>query len=99
MPSLTILEANMIKECKVIMQNSFSSVVLFNNSEIQIPTNSVVDGKAFIKFEDGAYFTATKEEYEDFIKAKNEKRTAKTKMTENVIGCAADIVIDKESNI
>ena len=54
----------MIKECKVIIQNSFSSIVLFNDVEIQVPTSSVVDGIAFVKYENGVYSVLNKEDCE-----------------------------------
>ena len=72
----------MIKECKVIIQNSFSSIVLFNDVEIQVPTSSIVDGRAFIKYENGVYSVLNKEDYENTLKPKADKRAKKVKATE-----------------
>lgn len=72
----------MIKECKVIIQNSFSSIVLFNDVEIQVPTSSVVDGIAFVKYENGVYSVLNKEDCENTLKPKADKRAKKVKATE-----------------
>lgn len=75
----------MIKECEVTIQNSFSSIVLFNNVRIQIPTSSVISDRAFVKYEDGMYFTVTKEDYEKFLKTKVDKKSKKVKTIEEVV--------------
>ena len=93
------LEDNMIKECKVIMQNSFSSVVLFDNTEVQIPTVSVIEGKAFIKHEGDQYFVVTKNDYEKYMNRKNEKKTTKIKEVNNSVDAVENIVIDNEDNM
>ena len=72
----------MIKECKVIIQNSFSSIVLFNDIEVQVPTSYVVDGRAFVKYENGVYSVLNKEDYENTLKPKADKRAKKVKATE-----------------
>ena len=72
----------MIKECKVIIQNSFSSIVLFNDVEIQVPTSSVVDGIAFVKYENGVYSVLNKEDYENTLITKADKKSKKTQATE-----------------
>ena len=72
----------MIKECKVIIQNSFSSIVLFNDVEVQVPTSYVVDGRAFVKYENGVYSVLSKEDYENTLKPKADKRAKKVKATE-----------------
>lgn len=72
----------MIKECKVIIQNSFSSIVLFNDVEIQVPTSSVVDGIAFVKYENGVYSVLNKEDYEKSLRSKADKKSKKVKATE-----------------
>ena len=72
----------MIKECKVIIQNSFSSIVLFNDVEIQVPSSSVVDGIAFVKYENGVYSVLNKEDCENTLKPKADKRAKKVKATE-----------------
>ena len=72
----------MIKECKVVMQNSFSSVVLFDGVNVQIPTSFVNDGVAFVKCEDGFYSVVSKEDYEKFLNLKTKKQSKNTKETE-----------------
>lgn len=79
MPLLINLEDKMIKECKVVMQNSFSSVVLFDGIKVQIPTSFVNDGVAFVKCEDGFYSVTSKEDYEKFLNSKTKKQSKKTK--------------------
>lgn len=89
----------MIKECKVIMQNSFSSVVLFDDTEVQIPTNSVIDGRAFIKNEGNQYFVVSKKDYEKYQNLKSEKKSKKTKEVNNADDSVENIVIDNEDNM
>lgn len=72
----------MIKECKVAIQNSFSSIVMFDDIEVQVPTNFVVDGRAFVKYENGAYSVLNKEDYEKSLKPKADKKQRKIKATE-----------------
>ena len=72
----------MIKECKVIIQNSFSSIVLFNDIEVQVPTSYVVDGRAFVKYENGVYSVLNKEDYESTLKPKAIKKPKKVEATE-----------------
>ena len=72
----------MIKECKVAIQNSFSSIVMFDDIEVQVPTNFVVDGRAFVKYENGVYSVLNKEDYENTLKPKADKRAKKVKPTE-----------------
>lgn len=72
----------MIKECKVIIQNSFSSIVLFNDVEVQVPTSYVVDGRAFVKYENGVYSVLNKEDYENTLKPKVVKNPKKVEATE-----------------
>ena len=75
----------MIKECKVIIQNSFSSVVLFNDVEVQIPTGWVIGDRAFVRYEDGKYFAVTKEDYEKSLKPKALKKPKKVKTIEEIV--------------
>ena len=83
MPSFNVdLEVNMIKECKVTIQNSFSSIVMFDDVEVQVPTNSVVNGVAYVKYENEIYSVANKEDYEKFLKPKADKKSKKVKTTE-----------------
>lgn len=72
----------MIKECKVAIQNSFSSIVMFDDIEVQVPTNFVVDGRAFVKYENGAYSVLNKEDYEKSLRPKTDKKSKKVKTTE-----------------
>ena len=72
----------MIKECKVTIQNSFSSVVMFDDIEVQVPTSFVVDGRAFVKYENGVYSVLNKEDYEKSLRPKTDKKSKKVKATE-----------------
>lgn len=72
----------MIKECKVTIQNSFSSIVMFDDIEVQVPTNFVVDGRAFVKYENGTYSVLKKEDYEKSLRPKTDKKSKKVKTTE-----------------
>lgn len=84
----------MIKECKVTIQNSFSSVVMFDDIEVQVPTSFVVDGRAFVKYENGVYSVLNKEDYEKSLKTKVDKKPKKVKTTETDL---VDEVVESEA--
>ncbi len=84
----------MIKECKITIQNSFSSVVMFDDIEVQVPTSFVVDGRAFVKYENGVYSVLNKEDYEKSLKTKVDKKSKKVKATETDL---VDEVVESEA--
>lgn len=52
----------MIKECKVILQNSELFVVNFDDKQIQFPYTLDVGKTVFVKYEDGKYSIVKKNE-------------------------------------
>ncbi len=71
MPSF--YEVYMIKECNVISRNDIVSVVLFDDKEIQVPTNKLINHHAYIQSYKGNYTVVSKEEFDkekvkEFIK-------------------------------
>lgn len=53
----------MIKECNVISQNSKIAIVLYEDKEIQIPSNLVSENKAYIEYKNKKYAISSKDAY------------------------------------
>lgn len=82
----------MIKECNVILHNSFVAVVVFDGKEIQVPSNELIGKTAYVKLENNKYTVVSKEEYLKSLEKKQKVSKKQETKKEN-------IVIDNEENI
>lgn len=63
----------MIKECKVATDNELNMVILFNGSEIQMPSTKNNDKTVFVKCENNKYSLVDREIYIKSLKPTNKK--------------------------
>lgn len=81
----------MIKECKVILNNSAVTVVKFGEIEVQLPSIQRDAKKVFVKFENDRYAVVDKLDEPEVQTKKKSKKT----IVENDIGDNEPIVEDK----
>lgn len=75
----------MIKECKVLSCNPFLNIIVidFDGKTIQMTGKIDKDTKTiFVKYEDDFATISSKEDYENTLKPKADKRAKKVKATE-----------------
>lgn len=75
----------MIKECKVLSCNPFLNIIVidFDGKTIQMTGKIDKDTKTiFVKYEDNFATISSKEDYENTLKPKADKRAKKVKATE-----------------
>ena len=57
----------MIKECKVILRNPIHMVVMFDDTEVQMPTDEAKNPIVYVELDNAKYSISTKEKFESQV--------------------------------